>query len=189
MNDLAADTVAAYEGLATALEAIAPEQWDVPSLCGGWRVREVIAHLTTPVRHDDPSSDVGSELARASDELATRDAALPTELLLTQLRSDELAAWVPAGGRIGALTHVVVHGLDVTGPLGLPSTAPRSAVRAVLASLAADVHRYFGVSVRGMRLEASDIDWSYGAGVVLRAPADDLVLALTGRRTSIELPR
>jgi uncharacterized protein (TIGR03083 family) len=189
VNDLAADTAAAYQGLASALASIDPMQWDVLSLCSRWRVREVIAHLTMPVRHDDRSFDVGAAFTRISDEIATSDARLPIAVLLAQLRSDQLATWLPAGGQIGALTHVVVHGLDVTVPLCLPPTAPVSGVRAVLDSLANGVHRYFSVSIAGRRLEATDLDWSYGAGMVLRAPANDLVLALTGRRATSEVSR
>jgi uncharacterized protein (TIGR03083 family) len=187
VSELAADTVAAYAGLASGLASIDLAQWDTQSLCSGWRVREVIAHLTMPVRHHDRSFEVGSAFTRTSDEIAASDARLPIELLLAQLRSDELAAWRPAGGHIGALTHVVVHGLDVTVPLGLPSTVSMSGVRAVLDSLAGGVHGFFGVSIAGMRLEATDLDWSYGAGMVLRAPTNELVLALTARRATTEL--
>jgi hypothetical protein len=141
------------------------------------------------MRHDERTFDVGSAFTRVSDAIAASDAQLPIEVLLEQLGSIEVKRWLPLGGQIGALTHVVVHGLDVTVPLGLPSTAPVSGVLAVLDSLAGGVHCYFGTSIAGMRLEATDLDWSYGAGAVLRAPANDLVLALTGRRATIELPR
>ena len=43
---------AQFEALADVLVSIAPTDWDRPSLCEGWRIREVIAHLTMPARYD-----------------------------------------------------------------------------------------------------------------------------------------
>ena len=76
---------------------------------------------------------------------------------------------------------MVIHGLDVTVPLGLPR-APDETMRVALDDLTrGGVHEHFGVSIDGRHLQASDLDWSYGSGSVLRGPAAELALALCGR--------
>jgi len=37
-------------------------QWDTPSLCAGWRVREVVAHMTMAARY--PEDELMAELRR-----------------------------------------------------------------------------------------------------------------------------
>jgi uncharacterized protein (TIGR03083 family) len=75
-------------------------QWDTPSLCAGWRVREVIAHMTMAARY--PQDQFMAELRRCdfdfgrlSNEIASRDAELP---LSSQPRSPGwlLPAFEPA---------------------------------------------------------------------------------------------
>src|SRR2546430_7761049 len=151
-------------------------------MCRGWRVREVIAYLTMPARYDretlgEASRELDFDFTRLSNQIAKRDAELPATELIKNLRCVELKSWLSDAGQIGALAHVVVHGFDVTVPLGMPRTARNSGVRAVLDGLAAGVE-YLGVSVTDRRLEATDVDWRYGVGLLLRGCADDLLFAL-----------
>ena len=44
---------ATYLTLADCLDALPEERWDAPSLCEGWRVKEVVAHLTMPARYGE----------------------------------------------------------------------------------------------------------------------------------------
>jgi hypothetical protein len=77
---------------------------------------------------------------------------------------------------------VVIHGLDVTVPLGVPRRSPDATIRVVLDDLTAGgVHERFGTSIQGRNLQASDLDWSYGSGPALRGPAGYLALVLCGR--------
>lgn len=184
---------AAYLGLADALAAAPDSDWDAPSLCDGWRVREVIAHMTMPARYDEDSfmaelRACNFDFGRLSNELATRDAQLATADLLAGLRADVMRHWTPPGGGYhGALNHVVVHGLDVTLPLQLPSQPPPATMHVVLDDLTeGGVHQHFGTVLGSRRLEATDLDWSYGSGPVLRGTAGDLAAALCGRKLSSE---
>ncbi len=52
-NDLQPLVAATYVALADVLDALPAERWDIPSLCQGWRVREVVAHLTMPARYGE----------------------------------------------------------------------------------------------------------------------------------------
>jgi uncharacterized protein (TIGR03083 family) len=174
-------------GLADLLTATAPDAWDAPSLCEKWQVRHVVAHVTMPARLTP--EQFGAEMAAAggdftvlSDAVAARDAALPVADLLAQLRSPGLHAWQPpGGGAAGALSHAVIHSLDVTVALDRPAVAPPEAVTAVLDQLTAARGTFFGVDLTGVRLEAADTGWSWGSGQLVRADGGSLVALLSGR--------
>ena len=176
-----------YQGLADLLTATAVDTWDAPSLCEKWSVRQVIAHVTMPARLTP--AQFGAEMAAAggdftvlSDTVATRDASLPLAELLGQLRSPRLHAWrPPGGGAAGALSHAVIHSLDVTIALDRPAVAPAAAATAVLDLLTASDGTLFGVELTSVRLEATDTDWSWGSGQLVRADSGPLVALLSGR--------
>jgi uncharacterized protein (TIGR03083 family) len=179
---------AEFVSLADLLAAASGAQWDTPSLCEGWRVREVIAHMTMAARYSEAEfmaelQRCDFDFTRLSNEVAGRDAGLPEHELVADLRSDVMQHWAPPGGGYhGALNHVVIHGLDVTVPLGVPRRSPDETIRVVLDDLApGGGHAHFGTAISGRRLEASDLDWSHGSGEVLRGAAGELALAMCGR--------
>lgn len=186
----AADHVAAeLTELADLLAQLPTSAWDAPSLCSGWRVREVVAHLTLPMHASTPAIVLG--LLRAGfrwDVLADRrahlDAQRTPQQLLAALRAPRMHAWTPpGGGATGALVHAAVHGLDITRPLNLSRHPPAQRMRLVLDGLTVPRSlSHFGVDLDGVTLHAEDLDWSYGAGRVVRAPAVALALILSGRQ-------
>lgn len=187
MTDLQSWVAPTFNGLADLLSATDVETWDSPSLCEKWLVRNVIAHVTMPARLTP--AQFGAELAAArgdftvlSDTVATRDAALPVADLLDQLRSPRLHAWQPpGGGGAGALSHAVIHSLDVTIALDRPEVAPAEAATTVLDLLTAANGTWFGIDLTDVRLEATDSDWSWGTGQPVRADSGRLVSLLSGR--------
>ncbi|MDX3076003.1 maleylpyruvate isomerase family mycothiol-dependent enzyme [Streptomyces sp. MI02-7b] len=179
---------AAYLSLADLLDTAGEQRWDTPSLCEGWRVREVVAHMTMAARYteDEFMAELRAcdyDFTRLSDAVAARDAALPQDVLVAGLRSQVMHHWTPPGGGVrGALNHVVIHGLDITVPLGGERTASEPAVTAVLNDLTyGGGHTHFGVAIDGRALRATDLDWSYGSGPGLSGAAGDLASALCGR--------
>ena len=186
--DLQPAVAAEFVALAELLAAATGAQWDTPSLCAGWRVREVVAHMTMAARYAEDQfmaelRRCDFDFGRLSNEIAGRDATLPADELVANLRSDVMAQWTPPGGGYhGALNHVVIHGLDITVPLGVPRRSPDDTIRIILDDLTrGDVHERFGTSIAGRSLQASDIDWSYGSGPPLRGKAEDLAVVLCGR--------
>jgi uncharacterized protein (TIGR03083 family) len=180
---------ASYLALAATLDCLPETAWTTPSLCEGWDVAAVVAHLTMPARYDEDQfaahlRAVDFDFTRLSNEIAARDGKLPISALLADLRAPTLHAWTPPGGGVeGALVHVVVHGLDVTVPLRQPANADDRTLRVVLDVLVRDrVHEHFGTHIDGRELAATDLDWSYGSGARVRASARNLILELTGRR-------
>jgi uncharacterized protein (TIGR03083 family) len=184
------DQVAAeLSELAAVLAGLPAAAWDAPSLCPGWRVREVVAHLTLPMHASPPVVVLGLLRARMrwdvlADRRARLDARQAPELLLAALRAPRMQAWTPpGGGATGALVHAVVHGLDITEALDLDRRPPPERTRIVLDGLTAPRSlSHFGVDLQGLQLRAEDVDWSHGAGRVVSAPAADLALILSGRR-------
>lgn len=176
-----------FNGIADLLAAAPVDTWNAPSLCEKWLVRHVIAHVTMPVRLTP--EQFGAEMAAAggdftilSDTVATRDGSLPVADLLAQLRSPQLHAWQPpGGGAAGALSHAVIHSLDVTIALGRPAVATAEAATAVLDQLTAAGGRLFGVKLTDVRLEATDTEWTWGDGQSFRADSGSLVALVSGR--------
>ncbi len=186
--DLQPAVAAEFRALADLLDAAPAAQWDTPSLCEGWRVREVIAHLTMAARYSEEEfmaelRRCDFDFSRLSNQIASRDAELPAGELVANLRADVMHHWTPPGGGYhGALNHVVIHGLDVTVPLGVPRRSPDATIRVVLDDLTeGGGHAHFGTSIEGRTLQATDLDWSYGSGPALRGAAEDLALVICGR--------
>ncbi|MET8282068.1 maleylpyruvate isomerase family mycothiol-dependent enzyme [Micromonospora sp. NPDC005174] len=176
-----------YRGLADLLATAAIDIWDAPTLCENWLVRHVVAHVTmparlTPVEFATEMAAAGGDFTVLSNSMATRGAALPRTDLLDQLRSPTLHAWQPpGGGAAGALSHAVIHSLDVTIALDRPTVAPAGAVRSVLDTLTNASGAIFGIDLAGVRLEATDTDRRWGSGEVVRGDSGSLVALLSGR--------
>jgi uncharacterized protein (TIGR03083 family) len=175
--------------LADMLGDLRPEQWAGPTLCAGWRVREVVAHLTMPFRMTVPRFLLGmvrsgGDFNRMADRQARRDTArLSDAQLLASLRANVAHPWrPPGGGETGALSHDIIHGLDISVGLGLARRPPVERVGLVLAGMRTRNVRYFGTDLDGVRLEATDLDFRWGDGAPLRGAAADLLLVVCGRR-------
>lgn len=187
MNDLQALVGRTYDGLADLLASAPAESWDAPSLCDSWQVRHVVAHVTMPVRLTP--QQFGAEMATAGGDfdvlsrtVAARYAFLPPADHLNALRSRPLQEWQPpGGGTAGALSHAVIHSLDITIALDRTAVAPKEALIAVLDQLGAANGEFFAVDLTGTRLEATDTDWTLGSGAVVRAGTGHLVALLSGR--------
>ncbi|WP_419992497.1 maleylpyruvate isomerase family mycothiol-dependent enzyme [Streptomyces boninensis] len=187
--DLTSEIAAERRELADLFDGLTPAQWDAPSLCAGWRVREVAAHMSMGFRLSLPATLAqllrsAGRLHRMTDRVARRDAAAhsPTELA-TFLRDNANHPWTPpVGGLPAALGHDVVHGLDITVALGLDRQVPAPRLQAVLAETRPRGLKFFGADLTGVHLQADDLDWSYGTGAPLHGSAQSLLLLTFGRK-------
>jgi uncharacterized protein (TIGR03083 family) len=187
--EITASIAAERRELAAVLGGLPPESWDAPTLCAGWRVREVVAHITMPFRYRPPR--FAFEMVRSrgnfnrmADRCARRDAAAAPAELAAALRDNERNPWKPPGGGYqGALIHDVIHGLDITVALGLGRQVPAERLGIVLDGItAAKSARFFGTDLDGIELRADDLDWSFGSGTPVSGPAQDLALLVAGRK-------
>lgn len=174
--------------LADVLAGLPPEAWDRPTLCAGWRVREVVAHITMPFRYSTARFALelirsGGRFTRMADRCARHDATASPDELTAALRDNVTHPWTPPGaGLDAALTHDVIHGLDITTPLGIDPRLPEATLRTVLTTVAGPASRkHFGVDLDGIELHARDIDWSYGTGTLVSGTAQNVALILCGR--------
>jgi len=175
--------------LAQVLAGLPAASWDAPTLCDGWRVREVVAHITMPFRYSGRRFML--ELAKSrgnfnamADRCARRDAAALSAAELTEaVRSNADHPWQPpGGGQLGALTHDVIHTLDITEALGLGLRVPADRLGVVLPNLITPRSlKFFGTDLAGMQLRASDTGWVFGSGQLVAGTAQDLALLLCGR--------
>ncbi len=186
--DVRAEIAANRRELADVLDGIPADSWNAPSLCAGWRVREVVAHITMPFRYS--TGRFLTELARSgmrfhhmSDRCAHRDANLSIADLVAAVRDNATNPWRPPGGGFeGALIHDVIHGLDITVPLDIDRPIPPDRMRTVLDGVTKPGPRkHFGVDLTGIELRADDLDWSFGTGTTVSGPARELALVLCGR--------
>ncbi len=188
-DPVAAATIAERRRLVELLSELSAEQWATPSLCAGWRIREVVAHITLAYRHSGPRVIAGIVAARGNfnvyaDRIARRDTETTSDAeLLASLRDNVAHPWKPpGGGQVGALSHDVIHGLDMTEPLGLPP-APADRIALVVTGATPAALAYFGTELDGRRLEATDAEIAIGDGpAVFGMPARELLLTVTGRR-------
>lgn len=105
------------------LESLRPDDWRKPSLCAGWSIHHLVAHLTLP--YTSRQRRVVKELVKArgsfdtaADRMARQDAARHSPADLIQICRDNVNhPWnPPGGGPTGALSHDVIHSFDITDP-------------------------------------------------------------------------
>jgi uncharacterized protein (TIGR03083 family) len=177
--------------LAELLEQLTPQEWDRPSLCTGWRVRDVAAHLalahTRPGRAAVELARAGGSLQRMIRDTAVRHAAAPPGQLVAEIRAMAGSRRrVPGVSHLEPLLDILVHGQDIAVPLGRRRTMPMEAACAAATrvwtmpwpmSTTFRAHR----RLRGLQLVASDTEWAVGEGERVEGPIEALLLLLTGR--------
>ena len=177
--------------LADLLDDLSPAEWEVPSLCAAWRVRDVAAHLTLAQMGPWPAT-VAAVRARGSFDRMIRDTALRVGLLPAEEYGRRIRAMVGSRRRapfvspIEPLTDVLVHGQDIAVPLGRERPVPPAAA-AVAARRVWDTGFPFRARRRlaGLRLRATDGDLVLGAGAPVEGTTGDLLLLLTGRTATV----
>lgn len=174
--------------IAALVDDLDDAQLATPSLCTGWDVKTVAAHLVSVFADSfwvfQWTAIRCGGVHRAIDELARRRAQQPASQIVACLRqgADHQLSPPITGPRSG-LTDVLVHGGDIRIPLGRPFE-PDPQLCAVALDFLTGVRALgfvpFG-RLRGIRLQASDIDRSWGSGAEIRGPVRALLLAATGR--------
>ena len=173
------------------LAGLTPEQWVGPSLCAGWTVRDVMAHcvsfeglsareLTARFLKGRLQTDRINALAVAA--LADRT----TDQLIALLRDNAEPHGLGAGfgGRI-ALTDNMIHQQDIRRPLRLPRAVPseRLAVALDFVRFAPTIRGAW--RARGVRLVATDVDWSQGGGPEVHGTGEALLMIMAGRSDAL----
>lgn len=184
-----AASAAERRGIADLIDELDDAQLDAPSLCRGWSVRTVGAHVVAAVTPAKVPFLV--ELLRhrgnphaTNDAIARRFAARPVAELSAGLRRHADSRFAPPiVGPCGPLTDALVHGGDMRIPLGLTHAPAPEHVRPALEFVTTG--RPIGFvprgALRGLRLVATDLDWAWGEGERVEGRGIDLLMAACGR--------
>jgi uncharacterized protein (TIGR03083 family) len=183
--------------VADLLDSLSEEDCTTPSLCPGWTVRDVAAHLTLQqlslgriLREiaQAPRLLVAGGLDAMTRELTLRHANQPTDQMIAAIRA-------MIGSRrhnfgvtpLETLIDILVHSQDIAIPLGRHLPIPPDA--AVMAATRAwRLRRFFKMhkKLNGFHLTATDITWSAGEGTVVTGPIAALLLVISGRQVALE---
>jgi uncharacterized protein (TIGR03083 family) len=187
--DCMAMAMAERAAIADLLVSLSPEQWDAPTLCEEWRVRDVVAHMFSfeelglwgtvgrmvkgrLVSGGPNGLGVAAYADRSPDELIA--------LVKDRLRPRGLTAGF--GGRI-ALTDGTIHHQDIRRPLGLPRQIPPERLAVVLDFAKTAPTISAAKRIRGLTLTATDLVWTTGRGPEVTGTGEALLMALAGRRS------
>ena len=179
--------------LASLLNDLDRAQLATPSLCLGWDVKTVAAHVVSTV--DDGMSGFlqmamrRGSLGRGIDVLARRRAQAPTAEIVASIRQHaDRPISSPVFGPLGPLADILVHSGDIRIALGLPFEP-----EVQLAALAMDFLTgrwpigFVPMSrLRGIRLSANDVSRSWREGVEVTGPVAALMMSVCGRTASLD---
>jgi uncharacterized protein (TIGR03083 family) len=169
------------------LHSLSDEQWDAPSLCTKWRVRDVATHI---VSYDELSTTatVGTFIrgglrinvvnAVALQRYDDLEPAAIIDLLARNLRPSGLPKGF--GGGI-ALTDGTIHHQDIRRALNLPRSIPAHRLVPVLDFALGAPTLPARKNAKGLSLSATDIEWSSGEGQEVTGSGEALLLAIAGR--------
>lgn len=176
------------------LHTLGPDDWEQPSLCEGWRVRDVVGHIlygnelnlfTLPLklaRHGFSSDRSGKV-----NSIARAEGRPPAQLLADFDQRNPWAGTARVFPPRLVLLDRLVHHEDIRRALDRPRTIPAERVVPLL-DAAPKLGTVFGSKrrSRGLRLVATDVEWSWGDGPEVRGPGEAILMAVLGRRAALE---
>jgi uncharacterized protein (TIGR03083 family) len=178
--------------LASDLASLSEQQWSVPSLCDGWTVRDVLAHMTatakiTPASFFPKLLGSGFSFTRMQRKDIASERGTSAQDTLSRFRDVAGSVKHPPGPIDTMVGETIVHAEDIRRPIGIKHTYPSEA-----AVRTADFYKGSNLIVgtkrriAGLTLRATDTDWSHGTGPEISGPIVSLVMAMTGRKASLE---
>ena len=181
------------QALLEILETLTPEQWDAPSLCTEWRVRDVVGHMVsetcmTIARAAWGFMTSGFRINRYIANDARQRGAAPVASLLEDFRGMVLArTHLPGLSSLSMLEDIVIHQMDICRPLGQNRRIPNGRMISVAGDLWNN-HFFPGPKLfEGIRAVATDAEWSAGDGQDVTGPIEAGVLTLAGRFAALDL--
>lgn len=175
--------------LAEFLATLTPQQWGAPSLCSGWTVKDVVAHVISY----EELGGLGllkrfakGWVVRANQVGVDEFADLSAQQLLDFLRAHLRPRGLTSGfGGMIALVDGTIHHQDIRRALGRPRVVPADRLERVLGLVPGNPRLGAGRRIRGLRLRATDIDWEHGHGREVTGPGEALLMAMSGRPAAL----
>jgi uncharacterized protein (TIGR03083 family) len=176
--------------LAAFLATLTPQQWSSPSLCAGWSVKDVVAHMISYEGLDTLGllrRFVKGRIVRANQVGVDEFADLTPEELIAFLDTHIQPRGLTAGfGGMIALVDGMIHHQDIRRTLGQPRTVPADRLTRVLELVPSNPRLGAGRRIRGLRLQATDVDWTHGHGPEVTGPGEALLMAMAGRPAAVD---
>lgn len=176
--------------LADTLDTLTADQWAEPSLCAGWTVKLTGAHILAGAEQTTASfltgmAGTGFRFNTLMDRRAHVLGELGTAEIIERIRARATTTNHPPAPVMAMLGEIVVHGEDIRRPLGLTGTVDPRAVTACLGMYKSATFPVGGRKrMQGLRLTATDVDWSHGQGPEVSGSGLSLLVAMTGRSVS-----
>ncbi|MFZ1179106.1 MAG: maleylpyruvate isomerase family mycothiol-dependent enzyme [Mycobacterium sp.] len=175
--------------LAEFLTTLTPQQWDTPSLCSGWTVKDVVAHVISY----EELNVMGllkrfskGWIVRANQVGVDEFSALSPQQLLEFLGNHLTPRGLTAGfGGMIALVDGTIHHQDIRRSLRQPRAVPVDRLTRVLGLVPGNPRLGAGLRIRGLRLRATDVDWAHGHGPEVTGPGEALLMAMADRPAAL----
>lgn len=175
--------------LAAFLAGLTPQDWDTPSLCSGWSVKDVVAHV---ISYEELGA-IGlvkrfakGRIVRANQVGVDEFAALTPPQLLEFLGNHLTPRGLTAGfGGMIALVDGTIHHQDIRRTLARPRVIPADRLVRVLGLVPGNPRLGAGRRIRGLGLRATDINWAHGQGPEVTGPGEALLMAMAGRPAAL----
>jgi uncharacterized protein (TIGR03083 family) len=180
------------EALAADLADLSSEQWATQSLCSEWDVHQVLAHQLSAAKMTPPKflvkfASAGFNFNKFAGNQVTIESAGGPAATLAAFRSALPRETAPPGPKDTWLGEAFVHGEDIRRPLGITRAYPLAEVARATAFYSRSNTIIGGKSrVAGVMLQATDTDFSVGAGPVVQGPVISLLLAAAGRKSALD---
>jgi uncharacterized protein (TIGR03083 family) len=176
-------------------DTLTEQQWDTPSLCGAWRVRDVVGHVAggadlTVGKAMLTLMKYGFRLGPMLEKTAIEAGSAPTPQLAAQMRATIGSRRTPPGVKPeGTLTDNVVHQQDVRRVIGMPREIAPDRLRVALDATKGVTSGLLPGKKRiaGLHLRATDLDWETGDATApeVSGTGEALLLAMAGRGVAL----
>jgi uncharacterized protein (TIGR03083 family) len=192
MADIWPAVHAERRALADDLRQVSDDRWDTPSLCEGWSVRDVLAHMTgtakiTPLLFFPKLITSGFSLGRLQEKAIVEERGASPKETLANFEAVIDSTKAPPGPKDTWLGETIVHGEDIRRPLGISYDYPTDETIRV-----ADFYKGSNLvmgskkRVAGLRLRATDADWTHGDGPEVAGPMVSLLMVMAGRKAHLD---
>ena len=175
--------------LAEFLATLTPQDWQAPTLCTRWSVKDVVAHV---ISYEELGAlgllkrFAKGLVVRANQVGVEEFAALTPQQLLEFLRGHLEPHGLTAGfGGMIALVDGTIHHQDIRRALNRPRVVPPDRLARILPLVPGNPRLGAGRRIRGLRLRATDVEWTHGDGPDVTGPGEALLLAMTGRPAAL----
>jgi uncharacterized protein (TIGR03083 family) len=177
--------------MADTLDTLSEAQWETPSWCEGWSVHQTAGHILAAAEQTPPNFykeliQAGFRFNVFTDRAAKRLGELGPKELIARLRQRTATTNHPPAPVVAMLGEIVVHGADIRRPLGLDHRPDDDALVAVAENFK-KTNLLIGSKRRiaGLKLTATDCDWSSGEGPPVAGPLLSLIVVMSGRMQAI----